>query len=58
MRDSTLNCEVSIGLSKTYDTFYLEGLKDAFSLTLSKDDLEPVTEATIKYTDREDSNQG
>ena len=57
LRDSTLNCEVSIGLSKTYDTFYLEGLKDAFSLTLSKDDLEPVTEATIKYTDREDSNQ-
>jgi hypothetical protein len=56
LRDSTLNCEVSIGLSKTYDTFYLEGLKDAFSLTLSKDDLEPVTEATIKYTDREDSN--
>lgn len=57
LRDSTLNCEVSIGLSKTYNTFYLEGLKDAFSLTLSKDDLEPVTEATIKYTDREDSNQ-
>lgn len=57
LRDSTLNCELSIGLSKTYNTFYLEGSKDAFSLTLSEDDLKPDTEATIKYTDVDDSNQ-
>ncbi len=57
LRDSVLNCELSIGLSETYNTFYLEGQKDAFSLTLSKNELEPVAGATVKYTDREDSNQ-
>lgn len=57
LRESVLNCEISLGLSKTYNTFYLDGLKDAFSLTFSKDELEPITESTIKYTDREDSNQ-
>lgn len=57
LRDSNINCELSVGLEKTYNTFYLECKKEAFSLGINKEELDCTTSASIKYTDREDSNQ-
>lgn len=57
LRDSNINCELSVGLKKTYNTFYLECREQAFSLNINKEELASTTSASIKYTDREDSNQ-
>ena len=57
LRDSNINCELSVGLEKTYNTFYLECKKDAFYLGVNTDELDCTSSASIKYTDREDSNQ-
>ena len=57
LRDSNINCELSVDLEKTYNTFYLECIDKAFSLDINKGELESTTSALIKYTDREDSNQ-
>ena len=57
LRDSDVSCELSIGLKKTYNTFYLECQNNAFSLDINKDNLKNIANATIKYTDREDENQ-
>lgn len=57
LRDSNINCELYVGLEKTYNTFYLECKEKAFYLSINKEELESTTSASIKYTDREDSNQ-
>lgn len=57
LRNSNIDCKLSVGLKKAYNTFYLEYQNDTLSLNIDKDNIQATESATITYTDREDSNQ-
>lgn len=65
-KEVNVNCNLLIGLENNYNTFNLHATNDSFNIKLEKTKLEDETEvtriecsdsSTIKYTDREDSNQ-
>lgn len=57
LTNSIVVCNLIVGLENTYNTFYLEVNKNAISIELNKDNISNSTQALIKYTDNEDSNQ-
>lgn len=55
--DSSIGGNLSVGLVKDYNTFYLEANKDAFEVTLNENSINCTSSSDIKYSDREDSDQ-
>lgn len=55
--DSSIEGNLSVGLVKDYNTFYLEANKNAFDVTLNENSVNCTSSSDIKYSDREDSDQ-
>lgn len=55
--DSSINGNLSVGLVKDYNTFYLEANKNAFEVTLNETSVNCTSSSDIKYSDREDIYQ-
>lgn len=55
--DSSIKGNLSVGLVKDYNTFYLEANKNAFDVTLNENSVNCTSSSDIKYSDREDSDQ-
>lgn len=55
--DSSIDGNLSVGLVKDYNTFYLEANENAFEVTLNENSVNCTSSSDIKYSDREDINQ-
>ena len=55
--DSSIKGNLSVGLVKDYNTFYLEANENAFEVTLNENSINCTSSSDIKYSDREDPNQ-
>lgn len=55
--DSSIDGNLSVGLVKDYNTFYLEANKNAFEVTLNETSVNCTSSSDIKYSDIEDPKQ-